>query len=224
MAELRLPPLNALRAFEAAARRGNFAAAAADLHVTHWAIGKQIKLLEDWFGVALFERRPRGVALTNEGAELLGDTGEAFSRLAAATEKVAPPGDRAPRFRDGSRQRSDQFRAPLADPAPRRLPGILPQYRGADFGDIAPAALCRQRRRSGRPPQLGTGAWLPRANPDEGLAASGMQPRSVAQPAGALGRGFAAACAAAFGDDPHRLAAMADWSAASHPDLVPARS
>ena len=40
-----LPPLNALRAFEAAARHGNFAAAATDLHVTHWAVGKQIKLL-----------------------------------------------------------------------------------------------------------------------------------------------------------------------------------
>lgn len=95
MAESRLPPLNALRAFEAAARHGNFAAAAADLHVTHWAIGKQIKLLEDWLGVPLFERRARGVALTGEGAELLGDAGEAFSRLAAAAAKLRRP--QAPR-------------------------------------------------------------------------------------------------------------------------------
>jgi LysR family glycine cleavage system transcriptional activator len=67
---------------------GNFAAAAADLHVTHWAIGKQIKLLEDWLGVALFERHARGVTLTGEGAELLGDASEALSRLAAAAAKL----------------------------------------------------------------------------------------------------------------------------------------
>jgi DNA-binding transcriptional LysR family regulator len=83
-----LPPLNAVRAFEAAARRGSFVEAAADLHVTHWAVGKQIKLLEDWLGVPLFERRPRGVVLTDEGADLLGDVSEALSRLAAAAGKL----------------------------------------------------------------------------------------------------------------------------------------
>lgn len=87
----RLPPLNAVRAFEAAARHGNFAAAAADLHVTHWAIGKQIKLLEDWLGVPLFERHARGVTLTGEGAELLGDASEALSRLAAAAARFRQP-------------------------------------------------------------------------------------------------------------------------------------
>jgi LysR family transcriptional regulator, glycine cleavage system transcriptional activator len=91
MAQSRLPPLNAMRAFEAAARHGNFAAAAADLHVTHWAVGKQIKLLEDWLGVPLFERRARGVALTNEGAELLGDASEALARLEAAAAKLRRP-------------------------------------------------------------------------------------------------------------------------------------
>lgn len=91
MAQSRLPPLNAMRAFEAAARQGNFAAAAADLHVTHWAVGKQIKLLEDWLGVPLFERRARGVALTDEGAELLGDASEALARLEAAAAKLRRP-------------------------------------------------------------------------------------------------------------------------------------
>jgi LysR family transcriptional regulator, glycine cleavage system transcriptional activator len=47
MAKLNLPPLNAVRAFEAAARRGSFVEAAVDLNVTHWAVGKQIRLLED---------------------------------------------------------------------------------------------------------------------------------------------------------------------------------
>jgi DNA-binding transcriptional LysR family regulator len=92
-----LPPLNALRAFEAAARHGNFAAAATDLHVTHWAVGKQIKLLEDWLGVPLFERHARGVALTGEGAELLGDVSEALSRLAAAAARLRGP-EAAPRI------------------------------------------------------------------------------------------------------------------------------
>ncbi len=97
MSQTRLPPLNAVRAFEAAARHGNFAAAAVDLHVTHWAIGKQIKLLEDWLGVPLFERHARGVALTGEGAELLGDASEALSRLAAAAAKLRRP-ETAPRI------------------------------------------------------------------------------------------------------------------------------
>lgn len=83
-----LPPLNAVRAFEAAARRGSFADAALDLNVTHWAIGKQIRLLEDWFGLPLFERRARGVALTDEGTELLADVTAAFSRLMAASGKL----------------------------------------------------------------------------------------------------------------------------------------
>ena len=84
----RLPPLNALRNFEAVARRGSFAAAADELHVTHWAVGKQIRLLEDWFGVPLFERRARGVLLTDEGAALLGDVGSAFERLATGAARL----------------------------------------------------------------------------------------------------------------------------------------
>jgi len=84
----KLPPLNALRNFEAVARHGSFAAAAADLHVTHWAVGKQIRLLEDWFGVPLFERRARGVVLTDEGAGLLHDVASAFDRLATGAARL----------------------------------------------------------------------------------------------------------------------------------------
>ena len=88
----RLPPLNALRAFEAVATQGSFAAAAARLNVTHWAVGKQIRLLEDWFGMPLFERRARGVQLTDEGAALLGDVGGAFDRLAAGAARLRNDG------------------------------------------------------------------------------------------------------------------------------------
>src|SRR6195952_4649136 len=84
----KLPPLNALRHLEAVRQHGSFAAAAADLHVTHWAVGKQIRLLEDWFGVPLFERRARGVSLTDEGAALLNDVNNAFERLAAGAARL----------------------------------------------------------------------------------------------------------------------------------------
>ncbi|CAN5382439.1 LysR substrate-binding domain-containing protein [soil metagenome] len=87
-----LPPLNALRSFEAVARHGSFAAAATELNVTHWAVGKQIRLLEDWFGTALFERRARGVQLTDEAAALLGDVGSAFDRLAAGAARLRHDG------------------------------------------------------------------------------------------------------------------------------------
>ena len=91
MGESELPPLNAIRAFEAAARRGSFVEAAKDLHVTHWAIGKQIRHLEDWLGVPLFERRARGVALTDHGADLLTDVGAALARLTSATGRLRAP-------------------------------------------------------------------------------------------------------------------------------------
>jgi LysR family transcriptional regulator, glycine cleavage system transcriptional activator len=84
----KLPPLNGLRNFEAVARHGSFAGAATDLHVTHWAVGKQIRLLEDWFGLPLFERRPRGVVLTDEGAALLNDVSNAFERLSTAAARL----------------------------------------------------------------------------------------------------------------------------------------
>ena len=84
-------PLNAIRTFEAAARCGSFVEAAKDLHVTHWAIGKQIRLLEDWLGVPLFERRTRGVALTDHGADLLTDVSAALTRLTSATERLREP-------------------------------------------------------------------------------------------------------------------------------------
>jgi LysR family transcriptional regulator, glycine cleavage system transcriptional activator len=83
-----LPPLTAIRAFAATARLGSFAKAAAELHVTHWAIGKQIRLLEDWMGVPMFRRRPRGIVLTDKGAELAKEVGSALSTLSAAINKL----------------------------------------------------------------------------------------------------------------------------------------
>jgi LysR family glycine cleavage system transcriptional activator len=83
-----LPPLNALRAFEAAARLGSFKAAASELSVTHGAISRHIRLLEDWLGPpALFRRLNRRVVLTPTGAALLTEAGPALDRLAAAAAR-----------------------------------------------------------------------------------------------------------------------------------------
>ncbi|WP_232462421.1 LysR substrate-binding domain-containing protein [Bordetella genomosp. 9] len=84
----RLPPLNAVRAFVAAARRLSFTLAAEDLHVTHGAISRQIKTLEEYLGVALFERRVRQVRLTPAGARFLAETAPALDQIAAASHDV----------------------------------------------------------------------------------------------------------------------------------------
>lgn len=82
------PPLNALRAFEAAARLGGFAAAADELSVTPGAIAQHIKALEAWVGAALFERRSQGVSLSRLGEITAADLGPAFDRLGEAVIKM----------------------------------------------------------------------------------------------------------------------------------------
>ncbi|GGJ93660.1 LysR family transcriptional regulator [Pseudomonas matsuisoli] len=83
-----LPSLNALHAFEAAARLQSVSAAAAELHVTHGAVSRQIRLLEETLGTALFVKDGRGVKLTDPGARLRDATGDAFERLRTACQEV----------------------------------------------------------------------------------------------------------------------------------------
>jgi DNA-binding transcriptional LysR family regulator len=87
-----LPPLNSLRAFEAAARHLSFTKAADELHVTQAAVSHQVKALEARLGAKLFRRLPRGLLLTEEGHALLPDLRDAFDRLAQAVEKVGRGG------------------------------------------------------------------------------------------------------------------------------------
>src|SRR5260221_3340467 len=84
-----LPPLNALRAFESAARHLSFTRAADELNVTQAAISHQVKALEDRLGVKLFRRLPRRLLLTDEGQALLPDLHDAFNRLALAVERIS---------------------------------------------------------------------------------------------------------------------------------------
>lgn len=80
----RLPPLNALRAFEAAARHLSFTRAADELHVTQGAVSRHVKGLEEVLGVPLFHRRQRGLELTREGAAFLPRLSDAFDQIARA--------------------------------------------------------------------------------------------------------------------------------------------
>lgn len=82
------PPLNALRAFEAAARLGGFSRAADELCVTSGAITQQIKGLEEWVGTALFERQAQGVKLTRAGAAVAADFTAAFDDLGRAVQRM----------------------------------------------------------------------------------------------------------------------------------------
>ena len=90
----RLPPLNALRTFEAGARHLSFTKAAGELHVTQAAVSHQVKLLEEDLGVSLFRRMTRKLALTEEGRALLRVAGEALDAIAgeAARLREAPGG------------------------------------------------------------------------------------------------------------------------------------
>jgi LysR family transcriptional regulator, glycine cleavage system transcriptional activator len=81
----RLPPLNSLPSFEAAARHLSFSKAAEELHVTHGAVSRAIRHLETQLGVQLFTRKVRSVALTTLGASYAAEVRQSLDHLAAAT-------------------------------------------------------------------------------------------------------------------------------------------
>lgn len=92
----RLPSLNWLRAFEAAARHTSFAEAAKELNVTPAAISQQVKQLEDWLGIALFTRQPRSLTITDAGLGYLPIVRQAFDHLAAGTQELFGSGHGGP--------------------------------------------------------------------------------------------------------------------------------
>lgn len=88
----RLPPLNALRVFEAAARHLSFKDAASELSITQAAVSHQVKSLEEFLGVELFRRAGRGVQLTEAARACLPRLREGFDALAAAVETIRERG------------------------------------------------------------------------------------------------------------------------------------
>lgn len=85
-----LPPLNGLRAFDAAGRRLTFGAAADELGVTQGAVAQQVRQLEAHLGIPLFERLPKGLALTAQGRSYHAQVAAAFDDLRAATNSLSP--------------------------------------------------------------------------------------------------------------------------------------
>jgi LysR family glycine cleavage system transcriptional activator len=87
-APMQLPPLNALRSFEAAGRLGSIRAAAAELVVTPGAVSRQVRALESWLGVPLFRHEGRTIQLTDVGARYLEETSHHLGAIAKATGQV----------------------------------------------------------------------------------------------------------------------------------------
>lgn len=90
----RLPPLSSLRAFEAAARHGSFKKAASELGVTPTAISHQIRGLEEYTGLVLFDRKVRKVSLTDAGARLYPAIREGFDGFERIFRSMLPPASR----------------------------------------------------------------------------------------------------------------------------------
>ncbi|QXI37811.1 LysR substrate-binding domain-containing protein [Pseudomonas xantholysinigenes] len=85
---MKLPPLTALRYFDIAARSESFVRAAEHLHVTHGAVSRQVRLLEESLGVELFERRNRAIFLTHAGRDLQATTQAIFEQLEDAVQRL----------------------------------------------------------------------------------------------------------------------------------------
>ena len=103
----RLPPLNGLRSFEAAARHLSFTRAADELGVTPGAVSQQVKSLEGALGIALFRRLPRSLVLTDQGEAYLPAIESAFDLISRATELTAPGERRDLPFDRGLLQRQE---------------------------------------------------------------------------------------------------------------------
>ena len=89
----RLPSLNALKAFEAAARLESFTEAAGELFVTHAAVSRHVRDLEEWLGTELFIRTGRGVQPTEAGRRFVSRLTPLFDQIADATREAAAVGD-----------------------------------------------------------------------------------------------------------------------------------
>ena len=120
----RLPPLNALRAFEVAARRLSFTKAADELNVTPGAISQQIRQLEDYAGTPLFKRTGRAVMLTDAAEASLPLVREAFDRIAEAGRILKAPARRGRVMVSSAPSFAAKWLAPRLDSFHREHPGI----------------------------------------------------------------------------------------------------
>ena len=142
-----LPPLNALRAFEATARLGSVGRAAAELHVTHGAVSRQLRALEEHLGVALLGKDGRGVKLTDAGQRLSGVAGEAFAALREVCVELREGREQAPFVLGCPGSLLARWFIPRLDRLQRDLPQLRLQL-SASEGELDPrrpgldATLC----------------------------------------------------------------------------------
>ncbi|MCY1207038.1 HTH-type transcriptional regulator TrpI [compost metagenome] len=142
-----LPPLNALRAFEAAARLQSISRAAEELHVTHGAVSRQVRMLEEELGIALFSKDGRGVKLTDAGQRLRDAAGDAFERLRSAYADLQKRSEEAPFVLGCPGSLLARWFIPRLDRLNRELPELRLQL-SASEGELDPrrpgvdATLC----------------------------------------------------------------------------------
>ncbi len=142
-----LPPLNAIRAFEAAARLQSVSLAAAELSVTHGAVSRQIRALEEQLGLTLFVKDGRGVKLTDAGVRLRDTAFDAFERLRNTCAELRRQTDDAPFVLACPGSLLARWFIPRLDRLNRELPGLRLQL-SASEGELDPrrpgvdATLC----------------------------------------------------------------------------------
>ncbi|KWR72676.1 MULTISPECIES: LysR family transcriptional regulator [Pseudomonas] len=132
-----LPPLNALRAFDAVARLGGVSQAAAELHVTHGAVSRQLRQLEEDLGVALLAKDGRGVKLTDAGRRLGEASGDAFERLRRVCAELRQAGGEAPFVLGCPGSLLARWFIPRLDRLNRELPELRLQL-SASEGELDP--------------------------------------------------------------------------------------
>lgn len=132
-----LPPLNALRAFDAVARLGGVSQAAAELHVTHGAVSRQLRQLEEDLGVALLAKDGRGVKLTDAGRRLGEASDDAFERLRRVCAELRQAGGEAPFVLGCPGSLLARWFIPRLDRLNRELPELRLQL-SASEGELDP--------------------------------------------------------------------------------------
>ncbi len=132
-----LPPLNALRAFEAVARLGSLKQAASELHVTHGAISRQVRQLEEQLGLALLAKEGRGVKLTDAGLRLRDAASDAFERLRSTCAELQRQTAEAPFVLGCPGSLLARWFIPRLDRLNRELPELRLQL-SASEGELDP--------------------------------------------------------------------------------------
>ncbi|MGM0982716.1 MAG: LysR substrate-binding domain-containing protein [Pseudomonadota bacterium] len=132
-----LPPLNALKAFEAAAQCQNFTLAAQRLHVTQSAISRQVRHLEEQLGVVLFERRPGQLRLTEAGRRLLPALSTSFDRIALTVRDLASPTDLTRLRVNVPPTLASRWLVPRLDDLQRRYPSLSLTLTTREVDDLA---------------------------------------------------------------------------------------